>query len=200
MMFDLRRIAPLASLVAMLATLAGCDTLDFALPGAAASAPPQRALDYRNDDLSSLVFALDVPTSLRPVPNGTVLTFAATTSKAERHLKANLVLADGDAVDGALPPPAAGRTYYLLGFGDKDKAAFRETQQWLRTLPPDAAPVTALNIVPRLCAMGQVDPATTKIAVLAALPGAPALLPLVASEPLATLLIDTGTSLKPCGG
>ena len=34
-MFDLRRTAPLAALAMMLATLAGCDTLGLALPGAA---------------------------------------------------------------------------------------------------------------------------------------------------------------------
>jgi len=198
-MSAVRRVVPAIALSALLASgLAGCDTLGFGVGSPVAPAPvAARALDYRIDDLASLVFAIDLPTSFRPVPSGTVVTFDATNASAAKHFKATLVLADGEAIDGALPPPAAGRTYFLLGFSDKDKAVLRAAQQWVRALPPDAAPVTALHIAPRLCAAGQVDPAAAEVSVVPALPDGPALTPIVA-EPVATLLAETGGSLQPC--
>ena len=87
--------------------------------------PAQRAIDYRNDDLSSMVFALDLPANLQPVPSRSILTFDATTAGNPRQA------CRGGADPRrwrcrrrqAAPPPATGRTYYLLGPGAKDKAA-----------------------------------------------------------------------------
>jgi hypothetical protein len=179
--------------------LSGCDTMGLGFgPAPSPAAAPARALDYRNDDLASTVFALDVPESLRLMPSGSFATFDAGSGKTGRHLKAVLTLADGDAIDSALPPPAAGSTYYLLGFSEKDKPALREAQKSLKTMPADAAPGAVLQVSPRFCSVGAVDPASTMVTIIPALPGASALLPLVASAPLATLPEAAGT--KACAG
>ena len=198
-MSGLSHIAPIGLLAAMLLPLAGCDTFGLNFGSPAPSAPVQRAIDYRNDDLSSMVFALDLPANLQPVPSRSVLTFDATTAEnSGKHVKASLTLVDGDAASGTLPPPSAGRTYYLLGTGAKDKAALRAAQTWLKALPPDAAPVTVLQVVPRFCSSGPVDPTAAVISILPALPSGGALAPLVSTEPLSNLLDDSSGKLPAC--
>lgn len=161
-----------------------------------------RPLDYLNDDLGSLVFALDLPTTVMPQVSGSGATFDVTiAANGARHLQTALVLADGDAVDGVLPPPRSGRSYYFLGFGDKDKSSLREAQKWAKGLQGAAAPVFALNLAPELCATAPSDPDKVTVAVLLALPNGPPLAPLVPSEPLAALLAGAGaTPLPPCAG
>ena len=110
--------------------LAGCTSLS--LDGAAGP----RALDYVNDDIAGLVLAFDVPLSLEPVPEASVLSFDVTTpANGERHVRAALVRADAGEAAGGLPPPGTDRTYYLFGFSEADKAAIREAQAWARSLP-----------------------------------------------------------------
>ena len=183
-----------------LTALAGCTTLGVG--NATPPGPAARALDYLNDDLGNLVFALDLPTTILPQPAGSSLTLDATTAaNGTRHIQASLTLADGDAADGALPPPAAGRTYYFLGVSDKDKKSLREVQKWAKTLPSGVAPVFVLDLAPRLCANAPIDPTATNVAVLVALPNGSPLTPLIATEPLATLLAETGaTTLPVCAG
>jgi len=196
----LSHIVPFGLLAAVLLPLAGCDTFGMNFGSSAPSAPAQRAIDYRNDDLSSMVFALDLPANLQPVPSRSILTFDATTAaNAGKHVKAALTLVDGDAAEGKLPPPATGRTYYLLGPGTKDKAALTAAQTWLKALPPDAAPVTVLQVVPSFCSSGPVDPTTATISILPALPTGDALAPLVETEPLSNLLADSAGKLPVCG-
>jgi len=198
-MSGLSRIAPFSLLAALLLPLAGCDTFGMNFGSSAPAAPVQRAIDYRNDDLSSLVFALDLPANLQPVPSRSLLTFDATSAgNAGKHVKAALTLVDGDATEGKLPPPATGRTYYLLGLGAKDKAALNAAQTWLKALPPDAAPVTALQVLPHFCSSGPVDP-TSVVSILPALPSGAALAPLVETEPLSNFLADSDGKLPSCG-
>ena len=106
-MLDFRHIAPVGLIALTLLPLAGCDTFGMNFGPSSPPPPVQRAIDYSNDDLSTLVFAIDAPAGLRPVPNKSIATFDATTDKAGKHVKATLVLVDGDAVEGTLPPPAA---------------------------------------------------------------------------------------------
>jgi hypothetical protein len=185
----------LAALAALL-PLAGCDS--FGLGASAPTPPPSRALDYRQDDLASVVFALDLPADLQPVQRASTARFDITTAgKGDRHLKATLVLADGDSIDGELPPPAAGRTYYLLGFADRDKQAIAGAQKWLAGLPPGSAPVVAFDVTPKFCETAAIDPSVTKFSVLPALPGAGPLLPLVNAQPVTAVI--GGGQVPPCG-
>jgi hypothetical protein len=188
--------ALLLAATAALLPLAGCDS--FGLGAAAPTPPPSRALDYRQDDLASVILALDLPAGLQPVQQASMARFDITTAgKGDRHLKATLVLADGDAVDGGLPPPAAGRTYYLLGFADRDRKAITNAQQWLAGLPPGSAPVVTFEVTPKFCETGAIDPSVTRFSVLPALPGAGPLLPLVNAQPVTTVI--GGGQVPPCG-
>ena len=193
------RVFSFAALIGLTA-LAGCTTLG--LGDATPAAPADRALDYLNDDLGNLVFALDLPTTILPQPAGSTLTLdASTAANGTRHVQASLTLADGDAAGGALPPPATGRTYYFLGASEKDKKGLRDVQKWAKTLPSGAAPVFVLDLAPRLCSNAPTDPAATNVAVLLALPDGAPLTPLIATEPLATFLAETGaTTLPACAG
>jgi hypothetical protein len=146
-MSGLSRIVPLGLLAAVLLPLAGCDTFGMNFGSSAPDTPAQRAIDYRNDDLSSMVFALDLPANLQPVPSRSILTFDATTAgNPGKHVKAALTLVDGDAAEGKLPPPATGRTYYLLGPGVKDKAL----RQKINAQPPGQASALSLGVRGRL--------------------------------------------------
>jgi hypothetical protein len=183
-------------LLAAALLLSGCDT--FGLGGGGTPVPAARALDYRADDLASLVVALDLPAELQPVPGRTTARFDVTTeTKGERHVKASLVRADGDLIDAGLPPPGSGRTYYLLGFSARDAKAVADAQKWLAGLPVGAPPVIAFNVSPSLCETAAIDPAATTFSILPALPGAGPLVPLVSDKPLTMLL--NGGQVPPCG-
>jgi hypothetical protein len=183
-------------LLAAALLLSGCDT--FGLGGGGPPVPAARALDYRADDLASLVVALDLPAELQPVAGRTTARFDVTTeTRGERHVKASLVRADGDLVDAALPPPGSGRTYYLLGFSARDAKAVADAQKWLAGLPVGAPPVIAFNVTPSLCETAAIDPAATTFSILPALPGAGPLVPLISGKPLTMLL--NGGQVPPCG-
>jgi hypothetical protein len=172
------------TILALLAvlTLAACSSIPI---GTVAGL---RALDYLNDDLSSLLVAFDVPLSLEPIPNASALNFDITTpSGGERHIKAMLAETDPGDLAGTLPPPADGRNYYLFGFSNADKAAIREAQAWAKTLPAGSNTVT-LSLSPSFCRTAQIDPEKTTASVLVALPGAPSLAPLISNQSLKTLL------------
>lgn len=176
--------------------LAGCSSLSSPGPVRA------RALDYLNDDVASLVLAFDMPQSLEPTPDGSVLSFHVTAPGGEaRHIEARLVRADAGDIAGMLPAPQAGRTYYLFAFADADKAALRQAQAWARALPPGSLQPNslAIGLVPRFCAATPVDPAKTRFAVLLALPASVALEPLVPNEPLAAAL-GQGEAVPACAG
>ncbi|MDR3471440.1 MAG: hypothetical protein P4M09_07085 [Devosia sp.] len=192
------RFVRLALVATGLALLAGCDTFGIGFGPASPTVPTGRDIDYASDDLASLVFAVDVPTSLRPLPNKTVATLDASGPKGSKQIKATLVLTDGEAIGGLLPPPASGRTYFFLGFAAKDKTALVALQKWLKSLPVGSAPVTALDVSPRLCETAPLDPAATTFSVLPALPGT-RLTPLVSQDPIASIAASTGGQLPPCG-
>jgi hypothetical protein len=171
--------------------LAGCSSLNLD------TANRLRTLDYLHDDIASLVLAFDLPRGVEPLQGGSVLSFDATTTNAgERHLKAVLERADADELAGSLPPPARNRVYFLFGFSDKDKEALRSSQQWARTLPSGSGGTITVSLSPVFCTIAPVDPATTNISVLIALPGETSLAPLISNQKLSEAL--KGAELKPC--
>jgi len=177
------------------ATIAGCSSLS--MPTAA----KLKALDYLNDDLGSLVLAVDVPETLEPVPGGSAFSFAVSIpGKGERRVEAVLEPGDASEVAGTLPPPGNGRTYYLFGFSDADKAKLRDAQTWARSIAETGvAPNTpVISITPRFCRSDTIDAASTKVSVLIALPGSPALEPLLQNQSLAAM--PGGASLPACAG
>lgn len=183
---------------AMLAVLplAGCDSLGFG--DTPVAAPAARPLDYRHDDVAAAIFVIDLPASLQPIPRLTAARFdIVTADRGNRPFRASLIRADGDGIDASLPPPAAGRTYYLLGFADADRRTVAANQQWLATLPPAAAPVVQFEVLPKFCETAAIDPAATNFSVLVALPGAGPFTPLVNAQKLTTVL--NGGQLPLCG-
>lgn len=183
--------------IAVALLLAACTTLEFG------TAAKLQALDPLNDDIASLVFALDLPAGIEPIPEQSSFAFDVTMpGKGERHVKAMLTLADGDTIDTALPPPRSGRTYYLVGFSDADKATLRTAQLWARSIKAaGAAPQVAVTVTPHFCANPGVDPTKANFSVLVALPGATNLDPLINGESFATLLQQMGaTALPACAG
>ena len=189
------RVFGVVAAVLALAGLAGCSSLS--MPAAA----KLRALDYLNDDLGSLVLAVDVPETLEPVPGGSAFSFAVSIpGKGERKVEAVLEPGDASEVAGTLPPPGNGRTYYLFGFSDADKAKLREAQAWARGIAETGvAPNTpVISITPRFCRSDTIDAASTSVSVLIALPGSPALEPLLRGQSLATM--PGGANLPACAG
>lgn len=191
---ELRGLGVLAALGAV-TLLAGCSSLS--MPTAAKLG----ALDYLNDDIASLVLAFDVPETLEPMPDASAFSFAVSISgKGERKVEATLQPGDAGEVAGTLPPPGNERTYYLFGFSEADKARLREAQAWAKGIAQTGvAPNTpVIAITPRFCRTDMIDPASTRVSVLIALPGSPALEPLVRNESLAAL--PGGGALPACAG
>jgi hypothetical protein len=160
-----------------------------------------RGLDYLKDDVASLLLALDLPPSLEPATEASTLSFDITTpTSGERHIKATLVAADAADLAGTLPAPTGDRNYYLFGFSDTDKQAIREAQAWAKTLPPGNNALS-ISLAPKLCRTEVINPATTTVSALIALPGATGLAPLLSNQPLSTIL--AGAPIKdipPCAG
>lgn len=197
----MRWLGMVAGLIAMLVTtlvLAACSSLS--MPTAA----KLRALDYLNDDIAGLLLAFDVPETLEPVPDASGFSFTVSVpGKGERKVSAVLTRGDASEAAGTLPPPEEGRTYYLFGFSEADKAKLREAQAWARGIAETGvAPNTpVISISPRFCRTDAVDAASTKVSVLVALPGNVALEPLLQRQSLATLLASTGGGELPaCAG
>lgn len=177
------------------AGIAGCSSLS--IPTAA----KLEALDYLNDDLGSLVLAVDVPETLEPIPGGSSFSFSVSVpGKGERKIEAVLEPGDASEVAGTLPPPGNERTYYLFGFSDADRARLREAQAWARGIAETGvAPNTpVISITPRFCRSDTIDVAATKVSVLIALPGSPALEPLLQGQSLAAM--PGGANLPACAG
>lgn len=191
----MRRTTRTAAAAIALAALAACSSIPIG------TAAKLRGLDYLNDDVASLLLALDLPPSLEPVQGASTISFDITTpSSGERRIKATLVAADADELAGTLPPPSGERNYYLFGFSDPDKQAIREAQAWAKTLPAGSNALS-ISLSPRLCRTEPVDPARTTISALVALPGAPGLAPLLSNQPLASVLASAPIKdIPPCAG
>jgi hypothetical protein len=189
------QVLRMVAAVLVAAGMAGCSSLS--MPTAA----KLKALDYLNDDLGSLILAVDVPETLEPMPGGSTLSFVVSVpGKGERKVEAVLEPGDASEVAGTLPPPGNERTYYLFGFSDADKARLREAQAWAKEIAQTGvAPNTpVIAITPRFCRSDVIDVAATKVSVLIALPGSPALEPLLQGQSLAAL--PGGLDLPACAG
>jgi hypothetical protein len=172
--------------------LVGCSSLPIG------QSAPVRALDYLGDDLAGALVAFDLPASLEPVPGGSTLTFDLTTpASGARHVRAVLAQSDAAELAGTLPPPADGRSYYLFGFSPSDRQAIREAQAWSRTLPGGAGELKVV-LSPALCRIGTVRADAVRVSVRVAVPGIPALAPVIADRPLTAVM--GGAEVPPCAG
>lgn len=187
-----------AAVVLAAGLIAGCSSLSVP------TVVKLRALDYLNDDISSLVLAFDVPETLEPMPEASHFAFAVSIpGQGERKVDAVLAPGDASEVAGTLPPPGNERTYYLFRFADADKAKLRAAQAWARGIAETGAKPNkpVISITPRFCRSDTIDVAATRVSVLIALPGSSALEPLIEGQSLAALLASTGGGELPaCAG
>jgi hypothetical protein len=169
--------------------LAACSTLG--LPTA-----PATSLDPLRDDVASLLIAFDLPRGLGPAA-GSLFTFDVANGGPGEHLRLTPLQADVDEVPANLPPPGAGRAYYLFAFTETDKFAIRAAQASAQARGATARSVT-IGMVPKLCTAGTLDPNFTTLSVLAVLPGRSPL-PFIDAQPLSALLQQPGsTQMPPC--
>ena len=192
------RVWRVAAALLVAAGLAACSSLSMPV------AAKLKAIDYLNDDLDSLVLAVDVPETLEPIQGASTFSFTVSVpGQGERQVEAVLEPGDASEVAGTLPPPGNERTYYLFGFSDADKSKLREAQAWAKQIAQTGvAPNTpVIAITPRFCRSDTIDMAATKVSVLIALPESPALEPLLQGQSLSTLLAATGGGDLPmCAG
>lgn len=179
----------LLTIVLSLLALAACSTLNID------TAQRPHALDAVNDDVASLLIALDLPYGLAPLEGASTMSFLARSPNGERHVKATLVRADVEDLAGALPPPSPSRVYFLFSFSDADKAALHDMQGWARTQPRGSV-TSIVGFAPRFCKMAPVDPASTSLSVLITLPGDNSLAPLIDRQKLSEAL--GGKPLENC--
>ena len=171
--------------------LSGCSTLGSAGPGGGGA-----TLDVLRDDVGSVLVAFDLPRTLGPAPSGQLFTYDAANGGQGEHLRLLLVPADIDAMAGSLPPPEAGRTYYLFGLSDPDKALLRAAQALATGRGLTAKDIT-IGIVPHLCTVGAVDANLETITIVAGVPGQTRLSPFLDHQSLADLLRQPGSTQMP---
>lgn len=177
------RFAPFAAVLA----LSACTTL---VPTGGA---PERGVDTIRDDLTRAVLAFDTPAAVQPVAERSRLSVTlAVPGSPPRVIEAGLVLADADLDEGALPPPAKDRAYFLLQLAAKDRAALKAAQQSAATAPVGVATVT-VSLAPGFCQVGPLGSGRYSVRVI--LPGQVGpLTPLVADQPVS----PTGQPLPSC--
>lgn len=175
--------------------VAGCSGLSL-------NGTTPRSIDFLNNDVTGLLLAFDLPSTLEPIDGESILRLDLVSPDAgERHIAAVLVPAASGELAGTLPAPADQRSYYLFQLSAADQAKIVEAQAWGRALPPGSVRLDA-SLSPRLCRIGEIDPDKLRISVLATLPGAAGgLSPLIANQPLRELLKADSTSTVPrCAG
>lgn len=143
------------------------------------------------------MIVLDLPGSLEPVPDASIVAFKLTAKGGDiRRIDALLVPADAEGVMETLPPPATDRTYYLFGFSPKDQQKLREAQEWAGA---QSAVDVQIDLLPALCNTEQIDQATTRFSVLAAVSGAK-LAPLRSNMSVAEMVAARNRPLQLCAG
>ena len=168
--------------------VAGCSTVGLDAPS------PKRGLDYLRDDLASLRVTFDLPRGVAPIEGASALSYDGGQGEGH-HLRVGLVPADIDDVAASVPPPGAGRAYYVYAIAPADQQRLRDAQQTLR----GAGSGASLSAVPQLCRSGTVDPKLVSVTIHAVLPGTGRLSPLIERQVLANLLAASGaTELPAC--
>lgn len=177
--------------------LMGCSSLSLG------TALQLQAIDYLNDDIASLIFALDLPQTVKPVPDSSYFTFEMTTAGfGERRIKAVLQRADTDDISGELPAIGNGRSFHLYKLSEDDRAKLREAQAFardLKTKHDNVGGQLSIGIVPALCSTTELKPENTRFSVQVTLPGKTRLQPLINNQKLSELLeANTGLNLEMC--
>jgi len=185
-------IRPLAALLCGL-LVAGCSSL---VPE---TQKKLEAVDPVRQDVSELVLILDLPSEVQPVPETTTMSVSfSVPGQPARRVDAVLALADPGDLAAALPPPAAGRAYYFMGFAPADKQALRAAQAWARSTG-NASATGGLSVAPRFCGTGPVDVEKATFSVKVTLPGTADGATLIRDEVLANALaLSNQTALAPC--
>ena len=169
----------------MVLGLSGCTGLNFGTANALQS------LDFLNDDIAEMTFAVDAPVQILPQDEGVLFEMDVVTAQnGERHIRAVLVRGDFSEAVSQLKPPLSGRAYHLFAFGETDKEAIGELQAWARELQREQGQVggeLTVKITPSFCRTSSADASDLRVSVLVSLPGKPGLNPLLSNVKLSDL-------------
>lgn len=183
--------------LALAAGLSACMSLNLG------TAMQMRSLDYLNDDISSLVIAVELPEEIQAKPEGSVLNIDVTSANlGERQVVAQLRRADADQVAASLPSPSPGRSYYVFAVPDDGRAEIRSLQAEIRELKQAGEQgdqgTIALSVSPAFCAAAPFDPNRESYSVYVALPGGNAMQPLITGQRLSEALQAPGAVITAC--
>lgn len=178
--------------------VAACSTLDLG------TAARLQQIDYANDDIASMVIAIDVPVVLVPLPEKSHFVMTASYNDGtSREVRANLARAITADVTEQLPPPARDRGYYIFELTGASQTGIRALQQDIKSKSANAGgPGGRLEtkFEAEFCRTGNLDPRQTTFSVYVTLPGSRDLSPILSNETLTTLLAQTGQQDVPsCG-
>jgi hypothetical protein len=140
-------------------------------------------MDLGAIDFATAVFAVDHPVSVEPTIVGPRVIYDT--------LDATLVRGDAEAVMGALPPPAEGRSYAVYAFAPEDQPKVRAVAT--------GGTATAISIQPNLCLTSVAQKDRDTVTVVAVLPGRGTIV-IVPPETLTELETRTGVPLTACPG
>lgn len=196
-MSPMGRFVRLGLVLAAAATLAACSSMSTGTATTATIAPAAAPTGF-NQDIASAILVFDIPATLEPVPDASVLAIRMVSATDSRGIDARLVPADADEMMSALPPPAADRTYFLFGFSPADQAKLREAQAWEKTQPAGSINIR-IDIAPEFCTTGQGDAGQSRYSIFAALPGS-VVAPLTSNALIADLVESRQRPLPACAG
>lgn len=178
----------------MVVGVSGCTGLNFG------TANLLQSLDYLNDNIAEMTFAIDAPLEVLPRQEGVVFEMNARTAQnGDRKVRAVLVRGDFGEGISQLTPPASGRAYHLFAFSQKDKQAIRQLQAWARELQRQQGQVggeLTVKITPGFCRATTADTSDLRVSVFVSLPGKPGLSPLLSNVRLSDIG-DTNVARMP---
>ncbi len=190
------RVIKLFVLSFLILTLAACSSLSLG------TAIQLQKIDWLKDDVANMTFALDLPSSLKPVKNETALLIDATTSKfGERNIEAILEETNDLSRIANLPQLAKGRVYYLFSISKKGQEEIEEFQQWAKDLKEqhgDIGGKLGIGIQAEFCRSQDVEVKKEKFSVFVSLPGKVELSPLISSMKISEVMKGQEADIEMC--
>lgn len=193
----LRHACAAIAVTTLVAGLAACSTLNLD------TALRLKKVDFINDDIASMVIAVDVPVVLVPLHEQSRFVVSAQANGGQStKVEAELARAVSADLFQTLPPPAQDRGYFIFEIAEASKAELRALQAEMRPLSAaNGGPggTISSDVDMRFCKTAEIDPARTVFSVLIALPGSTSLDPIVSNMTLQDLMGQTNqTTILSC--
>ncbi len=177
-------------------TLAACSALSLG------TAYKLQKIDWLNDDVAKMTFALDLPISLKPMKNEIALVINATTSKfGERNIEAILEETADLSKVANLPQLAKGRVYYLFSIAKNGQEEIEEFQQWAKGLKKqhgDIGGELGIGIKAEFCRTQDFEVKKEKFSMFISLPSKVELSPLISGMKISDATKGQATDIPVC--